>query len=363
MKVVLEKLSKYFGKVVAVNDLDLDMESGEFVALLGPSGCGKTTTLLMIAGIYKPTAGYIRFGDRVVNDLLPKDRKIGMVFQSYALYPHMNIFDNIAFPLTLQKTAKGEIKRRVAQVASLMRIEELLERKPGQLSGGQQQRAALARALVKEPDLLLLDEPLSNLDAKLRMAMRAEIKRLQKELGITTIFVTHDQVEAMTMADRIAVLDAGYLRQFSPPSELYDHPRNLFVAGFIGTPPMNLLPVHLEESDGCLMVRSEDWQAKLPAETARRLTPVIKGREVLLGIRPEDIAVGAVEEGTLPAEVYVTEPLGREILVDLRCGRDTIRALVAPPFAAPMGQAVGLRLDLSKAHLFDPQTEKSLLVS
>ncbi|MDK2383704.1 MAG: ABC transporter ATP-binding protein, partial [Candidatus Korarchaeota archaeon] len=231
VSVRLVDLTKRFGRVVAVDHLNLEVAHGEFVALLGPSGCGKTTTLLMIAGIYRPTEGYIYFDDRVVNDLEPKDRNVGMVFQTYALYPHMKVFDNIAFPLKLKKVPKEEIERKVRRVAELLHIEDLLDRKPSQLSGGQQQRVALARALVKEPDLFLMDEPLSNLDAKLRVEMRGELKRLQKDLGITTIYVTHDQLEAMTMADRIAVLNNGRLQQYGPPEELYRKPANKFGAG------------------------------------------------------------------------------------------------------------------------------------
>ncbi|HDJ83484.1 MAG TPA: ABC transporter ATP-binding protein, partial [Desulfurococcaceae archaeon] len=259
VSVRLENLTKCFGRVIAVNNLNLEIKDGEFVALLGPSGCGKTTTLLMIAGIYKPTKGYIYFDDVIVNDLPPKDRNIGMVFQSYALYPHMRVFDNIAFPLKLQKLPKEEIKKRVLETAKLLRIEDLLNRKPAQLSGGQQQRVALARALAKQPNLFLMDEPLSNLDAKLRVIMRAELKRLQKSLGITTIYVTHDQVEAMTMADRIAVLNKGELQQYSTAEELYSKPSNLFVAGFIGSPPMNFIECTLVERDNKYYLDASDF--------------------------------------------------------------------------------------------------------
>ncbi|MBC8252593.1 MAG: ABC transporter ATP-binding protein, partial [Ardenticatenia bacterium] len=236
MKVALERLTKHFGKVVAAQNIDLDISDGEFVALLGPSGCGKTTTLLMIAGIYKPTSGFVKFDGGVVNHLPPKDRNIGMVFQSYALYPHMTVFDNLTFPLKLKKTPKEEMAQRAQRVADMMGIGHLMDRKPAQLSGGQQQRVALGRALVKEPDMLLFDEPLSNLDARLRLSMRGEIKRLQIDLGITSIYVTHDQVEAMTMADRIAVMNEGLLQACATPDDLYDRPETFFVASFIGNP-------------------------------------------------------------------------------------------------------------------------------
>ncbi|HDM75760.1 MAG TPA: ABC transporter ATP-binding protein, partial [Deltaproteobacteria bacterium] len=249
ISVTLKNLKKYFGSIKAVDDLNLKVKEGEFMVLLGPSGCGKTTTLLTIAGFYRPTSGEVYFNERKVNNLPPRSRNIGMVFQSYALYPHMKVLDNIAFPLKLKKLPRREWHEKVKKVARLLQIDELLDRMPAQLSGGQQQRVALARALVKEPQLLLLDEPLSNLDAKLRILMRAELKRLQKDLGITTIFVTHDQIEAMTMADRIAVLRSGKLQQVGTPTELYDEPVNIFVASFIGTPPMNLISGRIEKKD------------------------------------------------------------------------------------------------------------------
>jgi len=361
MKVTLEHLSKHFGNVVAVDDLDLDIADGEFVALLGPSGCGKTTTLLMIAGIYKPTAGVIRFGDRVVNHLRPKDRRIGMVFQSYALYPHMNVYQNITFPLSLVKTPKAEMDERARRVAELVQIGELMDRRPAQLSGGQQQRVALARGLVKEPDILLLDEPLSNLDAKLRLSMRAEIKRLVKDVGITSIYVTHDQVEAMTMADRVALLRDGHLQTFDTPNELYDRPRNLFVAGFIGSPPMNFVPVSLEVSDGTYTLRNPDLAIEIPPETGKLAQERSHKGEMVLGVRPEDMIV-RLDGGGVPAEVYVTEPLGRDVLVHMRAGKVELTALLPPSFEADMGDRVYLNVNPEKLHLFDAETEKSLLL-
>src|SRR5881396_616161 len=274
MRVVLEHLTKNFGDVAAVNELDLEMRAGEFVALLGPSGCGKTTTLLMVAGIYRPTSGAITFGDRRVEHLHPKDRGIGMVFQSYALYPHMTVAENIAFPLELRRSIpKAERDRRVREAAALVRVDALLDRRPAQLSGGQQQRVALARALVKRPDILLLDEPLSNLDARLRHEMRGEIKRLQKEIGITTILVTHDQIEATTMADRVVVMNGGRVEQEGAAEDLYERPDTIFVASFVGSPPINLFD---GEADGAVVKLHE---ASIPLADSTR-------GPVVLGIRP-----------------------------------------------------------------------------
>jgi len=320
MKVTLHNLCKYFGNVKAVDDLNLDIGEGEFMALLGPSGCGKTTTLLTIAGFYKPNKGEVRFDDQVVNDLPPRKRNIGMVFQSYALYPHMQVLDNIAFPLKVQKVPKRVWRAKAREVAELLEIADLLDRVPGQLSGGQQQRVALARALVKEPNLLLLDEPLSNLDAKLRINMRAELKRLQKDLGITTVFVTHDQIEAMTMADRIALLEEGKLQQVGTPEELYNTPVNLFVAGFIGTPPMNFMEAELVEEAGRLYVVGEGFQG----------------------------------------EVYVVEPLGRDTLVTLRIGETSLKVLAPMGVKYTIGDRIKLDLTGGRLHLFDGHTGLTL---
>jgi len=353
MRVTLHNLCKYFGAVKAVDSLNLEIGEGEFMALLGPSGCGKTTTLLTIAGFYKPTKGEVRFDDRVVNDLPPRKRNIGMVFQSYALYPHMRVLDNIAFPLKVQKVPKRVWQAKARKAAELLEIDDLLERLPGQLSGGQQQRVALARALVKEPDLLLLDEPLSNLDAKLRINMRAELKRLQKDLGITTIFVTHDQVEAMTMADRIALLEKGQLQQVGPPEELYNSPANLFVAGFIGTPPMNFLEA--EVTDGELV--GEGFHLPLPEELRSRLRETLPPR-VVLGVRPEDVSIG---KGDVEGEVYVVEPLGRDVLVTLKVGQAALKVLAPPELSCKIGDRVQLDLLQGRLHLFDADTGQALL--
>ncbi|MFQ5793520.1 MAG: ABC transporter ATP-binding protein [Candidatus Bipolaricaulia bacterium] len=361
--VTLEHITKKFGTVVAVNDLNLEIENGEFIALLGPSGCGKTTTLLMLAGIYQPTEGSIYFDKTVINDVAPKHRYIGLVFQSYALYPHMSVYNNIAFPLKLSRTDKSETRQRVAEVAKLVRIEELMDRRPGQLSGGQQQRVALCRALVKEPQLLLLDEPLSNLDARLRIETRAEIKRLQKELDITSILVTHDQVEAMTMANRVAVMDEGVLHQYTTPEDLYSHPKNLFVASFIGDPPMNLADVTYHVEDGKFQLESENFSLAISKQIADRIEE--RGsRELVLGIRPDDIALERKDQdgdGSFPGEVYVTEPLGGGTLVDFKFGDLSMRALVEQNYPAEIGDRLWLVPQLERIHLFDRQTGESVL--
>jgi ABC-type sugar transport system ATPase subunit len=348
----LEQLTKRFGKVVAVNNLNLEVKDGEFIALLGPSGCGKTTTLLMIAGIYRPTQGKIYFDDVLVNDVAPKDRYVGLVFQSYALYPHMKVYDNIAFPLKLAKVPRKEIDRKVYEVAKLTKIEELLDRMPGQLSGGQQQRVALCRALVKEPEILLLDEPLSNLDARLRIETRAEIKRLQRELGITTILVTHDQVEALTMSERVAVMHAGVLQQYGPPDELYDRPRNLFVASFIGDPPMNLIPVELERTDGRLRLVADSFVLPL-AEEWENMLGQIPEASFTLGVRPEDVRISTEEKANaLLGEVFLTEPLGGGTLVHFMFGEISFRVLASREIKMDVGDKFWLVPDQSKLHIF-----------
>lgn len=359
MEIRIEGLTKRYGQIVAVDELTLHVGEGEFVALLGPSGCGKTTTLLMLAGILRPSNGTLRFGQRVVNLVAPQDRNIGMVFQSYALYPHMTAYKNITYPLRLRHTPEAEMRQRVSKVAERLEIGALLERRPGELSGGQQQRVALARALIKQPDLLLFDEPLSNLDARLRLTTRSEIKRLQRELRITSVYVTHDQIEALTMADRIAVMRGGKLEAYGRPNELYDRPHTRFVASFIGHPPMNLLPAILND-DGGLHVRLGEAQLSVPGSLAQRLNG--KGRadrEVLLGIRPEDI-VPAVD-GQLAGEVDLVEPLGRDDMLIVRAGGIQINALAPAASGYATGAPVQLKLNTERLHFFDPQTGQSLL--
>ena len=356
MEVELTNLSKKFGDVVGVEALDLDIHDGEFVAFLGPSGCGKTTTLLMMAGIYRPTTGTIRFGDRIVNQLQPRDRNIGMVFQSYALYPHMTVFGNIAYPLKLKKVPRQEQQRRVEAAAETMGIAHLLDRRPGQLSGGQQQRVALGRALVKEPDILLFDEPLSNLDARLRLTMRGEIRSLQKRLGITAIYVTHDQVEALTMADRIAVMNLGRLQAFATPDDLYERPPTKFIAGFVGNPPMNFLDVEFAQENSALQLRSESLELDLPPEISA-VAEAANGT-VTFGIRPEDISLD--DNGPVIGEVFVVEPLGRDDLLDIIVGTEHFLLLADPKLRSRAGDRVRLSFDMTRAHFFDPRSELAL---
>jgi ABC-type sugar transport system ATPase subunit len=357
MQVTLENLTKKFGNVVGVEDLSLEIKEGEFVAFLGPSGCGKTTTLLMIAGIYKPTAGIIRFGERIVNQLPPKDRNIGMVFQSYALYPHMTVFGNMSYPLKLKGIPKHKQMERVQHTADVMGIGHLLDRRPGQLSGGQQQRVALGRALVKEPDLLLFDEPLSNLDARLRLTMRGEIKQLQKRLAITAIYVTHDQVEAMTMADRIAVMNGGKLLAFDTPEDLYDRPKTLFSASFVGNPPMNFVNVEVARSDGKFVARNHALHVTIPTERGEKASS--HPGQIMMGIRPEDITV--TPDGETAGEVAIVEPLGRDDLLDVRVGDSSLLVLADPAQKIKAGDTIRLQLDANRVQFFDPDTELSLL--
>src|SRR5437773_9401862 len=289
--VTFDHVSKRYGDVVAVNDLNLEIRDGEFMVLVGPSGCGKTTSLRMIAGLEEISDGTLRIGDRVVNDVAPKDRDIAMVFQSYALYPHMSVRDNLAFGLKLRKVPKAEIDRRVNQTAETIQLQKLLNRKPKELSGGQRQRVGLGRAIVREPAVFLMDEPLSNLDAKLRVQMRAEIARIQQTLKVTTVYVTHDQVEAMTMGDRVAVMRDGELQQVDTPQRLYDVPANLFVASFVGSPPMNLFEAVVVRDNGRLVCRIGDTELELPADISsdRPSLTNYAGRRVAIGIRPEDV--------------------------------------------------------------------------
>ncbi len=337
----LEGLVKHFGRVQALKGIDLTLTPGELVAFLGPSGCGKTTTLLLIAGIYKATAGQIFFDDRRIDHLHPRDRDIGMVFQSYALYPHLTMFENIAFPLRLQRVPKAEVKRKVEQTAELLGISEQLLRRPALVSGGQQQRAALARALVKEPRVLLLDEPLSNLDALIRLSARAEIRRLQKELGITSILVTHDQSEALAMADRVAVFSVGEVEQFATPEELYKAPATTFVAGFVGFPPMNLF-------EGRFNGAFEAKGLKIP------LSPGHPGGKGYLGIRPEDIRF----DGEIAARVLLVEVLGKDSLLTLEAAGHILKAMSLEGMQVAIGDELLLNFPVEKLHLFDAEGKR-----
>jgi multiple sugar transport system ATP-binding protein len=358
--VTFDHVSKRFGvDTTAVNELDLEIADGEFLVLVGPSGCGKTTALRCVAGLESITEGRVLIGDRVVNDVPPKDRDIAMVFQSYALYPHMSVYDNLAFGLKLRKTPKADIDQRVRKAAGILGLEKFLERKPRALSGGQRQRVALGRAIVREPAVFLMDEPLSNLDAKLRVQTRAEILRLQRQIGTTTLYVTHDQVEAMTMGDRIAVMNAGVLQQAGTPRELYDHPNNVFVAGFIGSPAMNFLTA-LTDGDG---LRVGDLSLRLGGEPGRVATDRPAGSTVVLGFRPEhlDIVDGQADVVTIPVEVDVVEYLGNEELLHAQSAGHEIVAIVPSARQVKAGDRVNLSVALDKLHLFDGQSEAALM--
>jgi len=366
-KVVLENVSKHFGDVVAVNNVSLEIKDEEFVVLVGPSGCGKSTLLRMIAGLEEVTSGKIYIGDRLVNDVPPKDRDIAMVFQNYALYPHMNVYDNMAFGLKLRKVPKAEIDRRVREAAAILGIEDLLFRKPRQLSGGQRQRVAVGRAIVREPKAFLMDEPLSNLDAKLRVQMRAELSQLHNRLRTTTIYVTHDQVEAMTMGDRIVVLKDGVVQQVGAPLEIYENPDNLFVAGFIGSPSMNFMKGVLKREDDRYVVDCGAFRVTVP-ESKLQQRPGIKAhvdKPVIFGIRPEDVADAQLvpeEQRKEPvvATVIVTEPMGSEVYVHFQAGEHRFIGRLAPHTHARPGMQYAVVFNMNKMHLFDPVTEKAI---
>jgi len=389
--VAFEQVGKvYPGGARAVAGFDLDVHDGEFMVLVGPSGCGKTTALRMVAGLEDVSEGEVKIGDRVVNHVASRDRDIAMVFQSYALYPHLSVYDNIAFGLKLKKVPKDEIERRTRDAAKVLDLEPLLDRKPRALSGGQRQRVAMGRAIVRQPQAFLMDEPLSNLDAKLRVQMRAVIAQLQQDLGVTTIYVTHDQIEAMTMGDRVAVMRKGQLQQVDTPQTLYDRPLNLFVAGFIGSPAMNLLEATLEQGDGGLVARLGTQTLELDGSLLRRLPGLsdFVGRPVILGIRPEDLEDASLDgtdgdRARLRGEVVLREALGSEIVVHMRTdartpATDEMRELAEdvgvaaanaaedagativgrfrPQSSVAPGQSVEITVDTNSAHFFDPQT-------
>ena len=365
-RVVLKDLTKTFKNVVAVNDVSLEIEDKEFLVLVGPSGCGKTTALRMVAGLEEATEGEIHIGDRLVNDVSPKDRDIAMVFQNYALYPHMSVYDNMAFGLKLRKVPREQIKQRVAEAADLLGLSDLLNRKPKQLSGGQRQRVALGRAIVREPKVFLMDEPLSNLDAKLRVQTRAELIKLHRRLGITTIYVTHDQVEAMTMGDRIAVMCDGLIQQVDTPLGLYNSPANKFVAGFIGTPSMNFLDAKIVNGAQGYAIDGGCFHVKPPAEKADLLKDCVD-KDVTFGIRPEDIfdrnlagIVQATSDNTAKAGVDVIEPMGPIVTMYLTCGDHSMVATIDADTKATEGQELEVVFDMARTHVFDKQTEKAI---
>lgn len=363
-KVTLKDVYKiYPNNVVAVNDFNLEIADKEFIVLVGPSGCGKSTTLRMIAGLEDISKGEIYIGDRLVNDVPPKDRDIAMVFQNYALYPHMTVYENMAFGLKLRKVPKREIDAKVREAAKILNIEGLLNRKPKALSGGQRQRVALGRAIVRNPQVFLMDEPLSNLDAKLRTQMRTEILKLHQRLNTTFIYVTHDQTEAMTMGDRIVVMKDGLVQQIASPKEIFDHPKNLFVAGFIGSPPMNFIPAKLVVNDSKYLVTFYGNTIELPEELSRNLKAKNLGpKDIILGIRPENIIPAENGASTIKTTVEVTEMMGWETYVHMTLGENSLVGRLNADFPVKAGQNLDVHFDVDKLQLFDAQSELNLLV-
>jgi multiple sugar transport system ATP-binding protein len=350
----LENVTKRFGEVTALNDVSLDVHDGEFFAVLGPPGAGKTTMLRTIVGLESPDAGEVYIGDERVNDVWPGDRDISIVFQNLALYPDKNVFGNLAFPLRQKKRPKEEIEQRVGETARMLHIEHLLKRKPAKLSGGERQRVALGRAMVRDPRAFLFDEPLSALDALLRLEMRTELKRLQRELGRTLVYVTHDQVEAMSMSDRIAVLREGVIQQIDTPEKIYHEPANRFVATVVGSPPMNFMPARGSWANGTLRVAHDEFELHAPAgpaaPAARAALP--EGADCWIGVRPEDVHIEPAKAGGIAATVYVTEPLGGETVVDLLIGERVVKALAPATLVLEPDQKVTVTLDPKRLHVF-----------
>jgi multiple sugar transport system ATP-binding protein len=361
-RVLIRNLNKKYDEVHAVKNVNLEIRDREFVVLVGPSGCGKTTTLRMVAGLESITSGDVLIGDTVVNDLPPMDRDIAMVFQNYALYPHMSVYDNMAFGLKMRKFARPEIEKRVREAADILGIGDYLKRKPRQLSGGQRQRVALGRAIVRHPQVFLFDEPLSNLDAKLRVQMRVELKKIHDRLGTTAVYVTHDQVEAMTLGDRVVVMKDGIVQQVGEPLELYNQPANRFVAGFLGSPAMNFAKVGVAEENGAICAVADGIRLTLPSPLAARLRPYV-GEEVTLGIRPEDLRVvpGGESDGlSFPAVVEVIERLGSQTLLDVKVGAGAMVAAVEPALQTKVREQLHLALDAERLHFFDGRSETAI---
>jgi len=362
-EVRFDGVHKIFGAETAVEDLNLTVNAGEFLVLVGPSGCGKTTTLRMLAGLERPSYGRILIGDKLINNVSPRFRDVAMVFQSYALYPHMNVYDNLAFGMRARGASKDLVAQRVKETADVLGLGKLLKRRPSELSGGQRQRVALGRALIRQPQVFLMDEPLSNLDAGLRVQMRAELSRLHQRFRVTTVYVTHDQVEAMTMGDRIAVMNNGRLQQVDAPETLYDNPANVFVAGFIGSPRMNFVPGRLASSDGRTSVAF--LGITTPLGTGSRLTAGASDGEVTVGIRPEDLmwrpAAGPDCTLTLSADVDVVEPMGHEAYVTALCAGETVTSRFPPRSGVRPQERVDLALNPARLHLFDAQSGITIL--
>ena len=362
--VTYKNVYKSFGDVTVITDLNMEIADKEFVVFVGPSGCGKSTSLRMLAGLEEISDGDIYIGDRIVNDVPPKDRDIAMVFQSYGLYPHMSVYDNMAFGLKLRKTPKAEIDRRVKEAADILGLGNLLDRKPKALSGGQRQRVAVGRAIVREPAVFLMDEPLSNLDAKLRVSARAEITKLHKRLGTTFIYVTHDQVEAMTMGDRIAVLADGILQQIDSPRSLYKTPNNVFVAGFIGSPSMNFFNATIVQEEGKMIVDTGDFRVEVPAERQAAYKSVV-GKEVIFGMRPENMHVPqfappGITAAPFEITIEVVELLGHELNLFATSGKNSLVATVDTRLEANIGDKVGMVMDMNQMHIFDKNTEMAI---
>lgn len=362
--VVLKNVNKVFpGGVVAVKDATVEVADKEFLVIVGPSGCGKSTFLRLIAGLEELTSGEIYINGKLVNNVPPKDRDIAMVFQNYALYPHMTVFDNMAFGLKLRKYPKDEIKRRVEEAARILGVEHLLDRKPKALSGGQRQRVAVGRAIVRKPKVFLFDEPLSNLDAKMRVQMRAELAKLHRRLEATIIYVTHDQIEAMTMGDRIVVLKDGEVQQIADPMTLYDSPVNKFVAGFIGSPSMNFIEGRITR-EGDLYFDEGTFKAKVPGSVASNLEPYV-GKDIILGVRPESIECIKEQEPdqnvSFKARVEVVEPMGSEIILYVTTGKTPLVARLLSRMEFGTGEEIGLSMDMTRVHFFDPSTEKTIV--
>jgi len=363
-RVSIQNVSKVFKESAAVKDFSLDVMDGEFLVLLGPSGCGKSTTLRMVAGLEKPTAGNVYIGDTLVNEVHPKDRDVAMVFQSYALYPHMTVHDNMAFPLKMRGYSKEDIEKTVSRAADILEISDLLNRRPKELSGGQRQRVALGRAIVRNPKVFLMDEPLSNLDAKLRVQTRIELKNLQKRLGTTTIYVTHDQAEAMTLADRVAIMKQGMIQQVASPTDVYAHPANKFVAGFIGSPAMNFVEGKLASRDSKLELDAGEFRIAIDATLSQSLGGLgsLEGKGVTYGIRAEDIGVRLVrEEGAAEFGVFGSELMGSEQFVHGVRGKISVVARATMDFSAAIGTKVWMNLTSPKAHVFEHDTERALV--
>lgn len=361
-KIVLENVSKSFGDVKAVDNVNMEVKDGEFMVLLGPSGCGKTTTLRLIAGLERPTSGKIYFDDEVVNDFEPKERNVAMVFQDYALYPHMSVFNNMTLCLKVDKVPRREIIKRVKETAKILGIDDLLHRKPGELSGGQKQRAALGRAIIRDPAVYLMDEPLSNLDAKLRVNMRAELKKLHKRLGTTTMYVTHDQEEAMEMADEIAVMAKGRILQIGRPREIYERPINKFIAGFIGSPPMNFLECSLLERDGEVYLDMGSFRLRVPDGSQSAVKERAAGSEVIMGIRPEHISVDTdPKDSSIEARISLFQQRGNIGYAILDVETYTVKAMVSPDFEQHMDKKVFVKFDESRIHIFNKTDETAII--